>query len=292
MTQESAYIDVNPLIVNAQEKMLLAKRAPGQIEEGIEQTEGSVHSDCGQERRVVEGAAAGESQARRQIANLRDQEQRLVEQASVYQPRRQRGGSVQFDYDPAGRRTLVVREGRLVAGRKVISEGLFIAIDRGTRLHLTGRNGAGKSTLLRSLVDRWDLPPERLLYLPQEMTAGESADLLDQVRSLPGPELGKVMQIVARLGADPARLLQSQLPSPGEIRQLALARGLGASAWLLVLDEPTNHLDLPAIERLEAALRAYPGALVVVTHDQRMAESIADRRYRLTDGVLATEPMA
>ena len=54
---------------------------------------------------------------------------------------------------------------------------------------------------------------------------------------------------------------------------LALAFGLGRHAWALVLDEPTNHLDLPTVERLENALAAYPGCIVLVTHDDAFARS-------------------
>ncbi len=48
--------------------------------------------------------------------------------------------------------------------------------------------------------------------------------------------------------------------------------GLAAHAWALVLDEPTNHLDLPSIERLEQALLAFPGAILLVSHDLQFAE--------------------
>jgi ATPase subunit of ABC transporter with duplicated ATPase domains len=42
----------------------------------------------------------------------------------------------------------------------------------------------------------------------------------------------------------------------------------------LILDEPTNHLDLPAIEQLEAALDAYDGTLLLVTHDRRLLDNV------------------
>ena len=76
-------------------------------------------------------------------------------------------------------------------------------------------------------------------------------------------------QLVAALGLDPSRALASGLPSPGEVRKLAIALGLARRVWLVVLDEPTNHLDLPSIERVQSALSEYPGALVIASHDRR-----------------------
>jgi ATPase subunit of ABC transporter with duplicated ATPase domains len=51
-----------------------------------------------------------------------------------------------------------------------------------------------------------------------------------------------------------------------------------------VLDEPTNHLDLPSIERLEDALAAYPGAIVLVSHDERFAARCTTQTWQLADG--------
>jgi ATPase subunit of ABC transporter with duplicated ATPase domains len=59
---------------------------------------------------------------------------------------------------------------------------------------------------------------------------------------------------------------------------------------LLVLDEPTNHLDLPAIEQLEQALDAFPGTVLLVTHDRRMLESVrTTRRWVVEAGRLREE---
>ena len=66
-----------------------------------------------------------------------------------------------------------------------------------------------------------------------------------------------------------------------------MAYGLGAQVWALVLDQPTNHLDMPAIERLEEALIEYPGAMVIVTHDDALARRCTGIEWRLDGGRVA-----
>ena len=58
--------------------------------------------------------------------------------------------------------------------------------------------------------------------------------------------------------------------------------------WLLVLDEPTNHLDLPSFSRLERALADYPGALVMVTHDDALAEACTSVTWTVENGRVRT----
>ncbi len=183
---------------------------------------------------------------------------------------------------------LAVLEGPLHAGPKRLLESTSIQLRRETRALLRGPNGAGKSTLLAALVAHTTLPPERVLVLPQELTQAETQADLELLEDLDPMLRGRVLQLVDALGVDPEALLATDAPSPGEARKLRLALGLMRDAWLAVLDEPTNHLDLPSIEKVERALLAYPGALLVVTHDERLANVLAEQleTWRLHAGQL------
>jgi ATPase subunit of ABC transporter with duplicated ATPase domains len=170
------------------------------------------------------------------------------------------------------------------AGPAPLLRDVHVRLRREDRVWLEGPNGAGKSTLLAALRERATLPPERVLHLPQELPAGAGAQLLAEVRDLPDEVRGRVLSLVGALGTDPARLLASADPSPGEARKLLLALGMGRHAWALLLDEPTNHLDLPTLERLEEALVAYPGALLLVTHDAQLAARCTASRWHVDHG--------
>jgi ATPase subunit of ABC transporter with duplicated ATPase domains len=176
---------------------------------------------------------------------------------------------------------LRVPEGRLSLGngRKLVFPELSLA--PGERVALVGPNGAGKSTLLERAVSGLKLPADRFVYLAQEITAGQSARMLKEVRALGRRDKGEVMKTVGSLGSDPRRLLESEQLSPGEARKLLLALGAVRDPWLIVMDEPTNHLDLPSIECLEAALKDVRCALLLVSHDVRFLEAMAGSRWRI-----------
>jgi ATPase subunit of ABC transporter with duplicated ATPase domains len=91
------------------------------------------------------------------------------------------------------------------------------------------------------------------------------------------------MTIVSRLGSRPRRLLESDEPSPGEIRKILLATGIARGPHLIVMDEPTNHMDLPSIECLETALSDCPCGLLLVSHDTRFLHALATVNWHLTD---------
>lgn len=164
-------------------------------------------------------------------------------------------------------------------GRRLCVPELTMAAD--DRVAVTGVNGSGKSTLIRHLLAQVTLPPERIIYLPQEIDRAEAAGIMAQVRALPSDQLGHLMTVVSGLGSRPARLLETLEASPGEVRKVLLGLGILRSPYLIVMDEPTNHLDLPAIECLESALQECPCGLLLVSHDERFLGNLARIRWYL-----------
>ena len=231
----------------------------------------------------------GQNQGSHQIGLLRDEAERLRASAAEFDIKRRLGGDLFFDYEPARRRWLLSFSGPLRIEGVTLAGKIDVRLERSDRVLLTGPNGEGKTTLLQALIQETDLDPTRILHLPQEITEQQAKDLVSDVRTLDATTKGRILGIVGVLGSDPKRILATDVPSPGEARKLLIASGLGRGAWVLLLDEPTNHLDLPSVERLEAALAAYPGAMIVVTHDQDFARETTRQTWTLANGELTVE---
>jgi ATPase subunit of ABC transporter with duplicated ATPase domains len=171
------------------------------------------------------------------------------------------------------------------------------------RLAILGPNGSGKSTLLAALLGRIDLTSGRRTIGPSVVVgelgqerlrfAAGSRTLADEFLAATGMGVSEARSLLAKfgLGAGHVSRVASTL-SPGERTRAELALLMARGTNCLVLDEPTNHLDLPAIEQLEQALVAWPGSLLLVTHDRRLLDAVpVTRRLRLADGqVVADEP--
>ncbi len=176
--------------------------------------------------------------------------------------------------------------GKIIMGSKVISFP-ELRIQPESRIAIMGRNGSGKTSLLNHIRSNLNCPEDKLIWIPQEITATESTRCLSEAKELSSEELGQVMILVRRLGSDPERVLNSAVPSPGESRKLLLALGLVKTPWLVVMDEPTNHMDLPSVECLEKALMDYEGTLLLVSHDREFLCSTTSTLWKIRDGKLS-----
>lgn len=160
-----------------------------------------------------------------------------------------------------------------------------ITLENTTHLGIRGPNGIGKTTLINELLqvlqNQAEQAPLRILYLPQELSESDRKTLLAKITALPKEEKGKLLSIVAQLNSDPKRILSGASTSPGEARKLFLAYGIMNAPELIIMDEPTNHLDLHSIEALEQALANFPGALVLVSHDEAFMKSTTTEAIEL-----------
>ncbi|MFI0504158.1 ribosomal protection-like ABC-F family protein [Streptomyces albogriseolus] len=197
----------------------------------------------------------------------------------------------QSSAEPVPVSPLVELEGAGV-GERLRLEGR-LAVEPGQRLLVTGENGAGKSTLLRVLAG--DLEPDTgavrrpatVGHLPQELPVrmGRLPLLAAFAARRPGPvEEHRDTLLSLGLFREEDLTVPVAALSAGQQRRLQIARLVTRPADLLVLDEPTNHVALDLVEDLEAALAAYPGAVVAVSHDRGFRARFPGERLRLRDG--------
>ncbi|MFD5520831.1 ribosomal protection-like ABC-F family protein [Streptomyces sp. NPDC127066] len=177
-------------------------------------------------------------------------------------------------------------------GERLRLEGT-LTITPGQRLLVTGENGAGKTTLLRVLAG--DLEPDagtvcrpgRIGYLAQELPARSTRVPLLAAFAAGRPGLPQeYAERLLALGLFREEDLDVPVAelSAGQRRRLQIARLVTRPTDLLVLDEPTNHIALDLVEDIQAALTAYPGAVVAVSHDRGFRERFSGERLELRAG--------
>ena len=232
-----------------------------------------IHDHDGSSFAMAGRAANGLASISHRLAIMSGQLERLNERIAPFTVDKTIGNQVFIDYQPAPKPRIMGIDGKdLLVGSRVLLRDVRVSLKRTDRINLKGPNGSGKTTLILALLAEGRENSERILYLPQELRADDIQEILAAAHESRPVVRGRIMTILAALGVDPARIIgQTTLP-PGEARKLKLSIGLASHAWALVLDEPTNHLDLPSIERLEQALLAFPGAILLVSHDRQFAE--------------------
>ncbi|MFT8990488.1 MAG: ABC-F family ATP-binding cassette domain-containing protein [Gluconobacter albidus] len=182
---------------------------------------------------------------------------------------------------------------------RVVLKGLNQRLDMEDRIALLGQNGRGKSTFAKLLAGRLEpmsgtynhSPKLKIGYFAQHQS--DELVLTDtpidhMSRAMPDSLPAAVRAQLARFGLDEnrAETKVGEL-SGGEKARLLLALSTREAPHLLILDEPTNHLDLDARDALIRALSAFEGAVVLISHDSHLVESVADRFWLVEDGTIS-----
>lgn len=175
-----------------------------------------------------------------------------------------------------------------VPGLPIIRD-LSFAITGPERVAVTGPNGSGKTTLLglitgalRPASGALQMPVDHAVLDQQVSLLDPSQTIRDNFRRLhPDADENACRAALARFmfRADAALQMVGTL-SGGQMLRAGLACVMGGASPppLLILDEPTNHLDIDAIEAVESGLRAYDGALLIVSHDETFLENVGITR--------------
>jgi ATP-binding cassette, subfamily F, member 3 len=209
-------------------------------------------------------------------------------------PRDEQG--LEFAFKPparSGRVVFELNDAVIDVGKPPVTllEQAELWLERGEHVSLVGPNGSGKTTLIETLARRRTLAAGKLStghnvtvgYLSQhadELGAGgdPGQSVLDAAQRATGLTPNKARALLGRFlfsGEEAEKPLAGL--SGGERRRLSLAVLVHSGANVLILDEPTNHLDIESREALEDALRAFTGAILLVSHDRALLDAVGTR---------------
>lgn len=192
-------------------------------------------------------------------------------------------------------------------GDKVLIENLTWLIGPGDRFGILGVNGSGKSSLLKMLEGKL-APFSGNIKIGKTVKLGVLSQQLDELAEFNNMRIREILatfkssymiegksyspaQLLERLGFESNHLnaLTSDL-SGGQRRQLSILMLLMKEPNVLILDEPGNDLDIDTLAALEDLLDAWPGTLIIVSHDRYLIERVTDQQYALVDGHLRHVP--
>jgi ATP-binding cassette subfamily F protein 3 len=266
-------------------------------------TAGRVSADIVRLERFVERFRYKKSKAKQaqakltQIARLEQERATARNEIESLTKRRRTLGFDFLDPPRSGRVVLEAEDVVLKAGDKTLLDGAAMAIERGEKVGLVGPNGSGKTTLVSAVLGGHPLERGRIRlghgvvpgYFSQHaLELPRTGTVLDATAAATGLPRPKAQTLLGRFlfsGWETHERGVGAL-SGGERRRLALALLVASGANFLLLDEPTNHLDVESREALEAALEAFPGTLLLVSHDRALLDAVPDRLVAIEDMLL------
>src|SRR3989454_5548858 len=200
-----------------------------------------------------------------------------------------------------GNHVLTVNQTAVGYADKVLASDISFILRRGECLGIIGPNGSGKTTFLKTILGkieplggevRWGTKVQIGYYAQQLDDLDDRNEIIMELRRV-APAAATAGELRSFLGkfhfsGDDVYKHVGDL-SGGEKGRLALAKLIYSRVNVLVLDEPTNHLDIPSREALEAALDAYEGTIITISHDRYFLDRVATQILAL-DGQGNAEP--
>ena len=177
---------------------------------------------------------------------------------------------------------------------KVVLKDVNLDIAAGNRIGLIGRNGAGKTTLANILAGQEQAEQGTLLRHQENMRIGYLLQTAAYTENHVNPsgiendQLGELIRVGSELGLANIGGWTEEHPkvsSGGERVKLALAKIWISNPELLILDEPTNNLDLKGLQWLIEQLRAFRGAVLMISHDRYFLDQTVDQIIELEQGI-------
>src|SRR5438552_11622522 len=222
--------------------------------------------------------------ARAQRSKQKDRFERYYETAAQDGPVMEEDVELCIPPPPAlGNRVVELSHLGMDLGGRTLFSGFNFTFENGQRIGVAGRNGLGKTTLLKIIIGqlaptegsvkvgqltKFNYVDQGRLQLREERTALEEVSDGTEFVIFGNGTLSVRAYLKRFLFADDRITTQVKNLSGGERSRLLLARILKNGGNFLLLDEPTNDLDLPTLRVLEEALIAFPGVVLVVSHDR------------------------
>ncbi|MFV0556441.1 MAG: ABC-F family ATP-binding cassette domain-containing protein [Lactovum sp.] len=191
-----------------------------------------------------------------------------------------------FDFKFSRKPSRLVYETKdlIIGYEEALSSKINLKVEAGQKIAFIGSNGIGKSTLLKSImglipalsgeINKGEF--QHIAYYEQEVKNPSQKTVLDDLwDEYPSWNQAELRAALARVGLT-TKQIESRVYvlSGGEQAKLRFAKLMNTESNILVLDEPTNHLDIDAKEELKSALIAYPGTILMVSHEPEFYQGI------------------
>jgi ATP-binding cassette subfamily F protein 3 len=226
-----------------------------------------------------------------QIGRLAQERSEATAEHALLTRRAKRLGFEFIDPPRTGRNVLDIEHAEVEIPGRTLLHDVSLYLGRGDHVGLVGPNGSGKTTLLEGIAGgRYKTGHGvRLGYFSQHGTElderGSALECVMRMTKLNRPQAQSLLGRFLFSGWEAHEKAVKSL-SGGERRRLGLAVLVASGANFLVLDEPTNHLDLASREAVEEALEAFPGTVLLVTHDRALLDAVAQRTAAVENGTI------